>query len=1543
MTRRNFVALVSLCMLVVLGMIGVGVGLFFTQSETGQTTLRRAIERQVASGIKGKLYLGRMSGNFLTGVAIDSLELRDEEDSLFIATGPLRVEYDLRDILDRRLHLRNVDVSRPVVVLRQHQDGSWNFRHVFGGKGPSRPRGPERGFGDFVVIDSSHVRNASFRLTMPWHPDDSLHGARLDSAVRFNLARDDHEIRRVRDGKVSGFTQNYRWTNIYAALPFARIADPDSAARLFVIDTLHAVETVPTFRWRNVAGRVRVLGDSVWITAPHFDLPGSTGHAEGKITWGSDLPVRYAIRIWGDSVSLKDVAWVYPTLPTTGGGSMVLDIRNEKNLHRLDYAITNMDVRTTKSRLVGDMTFETGGPVLSVHDVRMKADPVDWDLLRTLNGKPFPADWQGTLTGNVKARGGPLTNFVVDDADITFRDARVPGAVSRFTGRGELDILQPAFTAFHRFFVSTDRLDLRSITAIYPAFPRVGGIVTGSAVLDSSWLDVRVSNAQLTHTDGPGEPTHATGGGRITYGEKFMTYDLNLQMAPLSLTTLARSYPMLPLRGTFAGPMTVQGQAPDLMVTADLTGAAGHVMYAGHVDADSVGGYAARGSGGFEALDAVALVGRTSPASKLNGEFDVDLAGDSLATLDGSLAVRLSRSEADGVQIGSGASRLRFERGVVRVDTLVVAATPGTLRASGALGLTRPLPGDSLTITVDVDSLGGLRRYLKSSSPVTITGRPVQPDSLRGTLAFEGAAHGWLDSLIVRGALSGHALFMNGNTAHLLTGALALRSVHGHTSGNVSLRADTMLAGGLRVRTATFGAQVLDRNRAHFGAGATMAGGSSLQAAGDWFAPGDTAHITLDTLNLALGDARWTLRQPSHVVRSPGGVTVDTLVLASANGGRLSGFVNAPNAAPVRMHFRADAVPMADIGHFAQLSSPAEGLLTLDLAASGTRERPTMTLDARVNGVKFDAFSADALTLFGQYGDERARLQAAVLRNGRTALDASLDYPIALTLFSAKPTGDSLRGRIHADSVDLALIEPMSAKLRNTAGWLALDLAVSGKPAQPHIGGVASVHEGGFEVPDAGIRFADMNGQFRVSAESDSLSIEQLRFTSPSSGGHATLGGSVVFRDLSNPRIDLRFDARALRVVDKRSLARLDVSTGSNGLTLAGTPAEATLSGAVNVDRGTIYIPELVRKDLEELTLDDFAMFFDTTDVRNRSLMPAAPSTLVEHLKLAGVSINLGDDVWLKSREASVKLGGSLNLTRARDDRDATRAFDRDLLTDSTTTAPKYRLALSGSLSADRGTYLLDLGVVKREFQVTSGRISFFGTPDFNPAIDVTAQYRVKQSNRSDILVQARIVGNFFPQPALELTSNDPAIGASDLVSYLATGRPAAELTDTRTASSVQRVSEIVLPTLSASVNQALRDQFGFMDLFQIQSGVLNDQASGVANGGDQGALSIFKSTRLGGEKQISNRLFLSFSTGLCPALNYGSDDPNNSGLRGLGNSIEGKVEYRFPLQGPGRLSLRAGLDPSASSLRCGATNNLRGFVATPQQWGLSLFRSWSF
>jgi hypothetical protein len=127
--------------------------------------------------------------------------------------------------------------------------------------------------------------------------------------------------------------------------------------------------------------------------------------------------------------------------------------------------------------------------------------------------------------------------------------------------------------------------------------------------------------------------------------------------------------------------------------------------------------------------------------------------------------------------------------------------------------------------------------------------------------------------------------------------------------------------------------------------------------------------------------------------------------------------------------------------------------------------------------------------------------------------------------------------------------------------------------------------------------------------------------------------------------------------------------------------------------------------------------------------------------------------------------------------------------------------------------------------------------------------------------------------------------------------------------------------------------------------GKADDEVATSASAGTRAQdsfLNVLSSTRLGGEKQISDRLFLSFSAGLC-ALGAGSGtDRQQQGVGGFVNSIEGKLEYRFPLLAPDQLSLRAGREPMASG-RCLGTSSLRGFVATPQQWGLSLFRSWSF
>ncbi|HEY4954560.1 MAG TPA: hypothetical protein VII02_06715, partial [Gemmatimonadaceae bacterium] len=473
MSRRQRIVTFSALALLGAFVVVFLIALSLTQTEYGQGQVRRFVQSWVAGKVHGKMYVGRISGGLFNGVTIDSVDIRDGEDSLFVATGRVRVNYDIRDIFDRRILLSHLDVEHPVVHLRQHEDGSWNWRRIF----PEGPKGPSngRGFGDFIVMDSADVRNGQIILTLPWHVSDDLKGYRRDSAITHalgSLTRDapgndwPSEIRRTREG----FARTWRFTDVRSSFSYVRVSMPDTAGRFMKIAKGSLTSSDPPLQIHNLAGGVRFLGDSAWLDMPHFDLPASTGSAKGKIEWGGPLATRYAVHIVGDSVSLNDVAWVYPTLPRTGGGRLDVDMNNVRHPRIMDYAITRMDVSSTRSRLVGSMTYGVGAPVLAVKDVRLEAEPLNFDLLRALNGKKFPYDWQGNITGSVRAAGGPLDHFRVDESHFTFADAHVPGAITRGSARGELDILYPAYTAFRGLDVNIETLDLRTLQYLNPEF-----------------------------------------------------------------------------------------------------------------------------------------------------------------------------------------------------------------------------------------------------------------------------------------------------------------------------------------------------------------------------------------------------------------------------------------------------------------------------------------------------------------------------------------------------------------------------------------------------------------------------------------------------------------------------------------------------------------------------------------------------------------------------------------------------------------------------------------------------------------------------------------------------------------------------------------------------------------------------------------------------------------------------------------------------------------------------------------------------------------
>ncbi len=775
MIRRRLVVALSTLSLLLLALVAVAGVIGITQTAWGRGKVRELALAELRRATHGRVYVGRLSGTLFTNVTIDSLAVWDPEGQLVLATGRVHAEYDPRDLIDRRILLQRLEVDHPLVRLVHHHDGSMNVGQVLP---PSRPTIREpgtRGFGDYVVASNVVIHNGAFYFSERWAPDDSIHGARRDSIIAATLVRPYFGLERWPEGLM----RTLSWTGVDLNAPYLRLADPDSVGMAFRLADLNVNEYFPPFRISHARGRVTIAHDTLRAALPHVELPGSVVAGGGKVYWGPGRPPVYSLQFASDSVAMSDVAWVVPNLPHTGGGRAMVNVRSDRaNPSILDVTISNMDIRSTESRLRGNMTVEAGRPELVIKNVALQADPIDFALIRVLSGgQPFPVDWAGQWTGHISGPGGPLSRWRVDTVDLTLRDAHVSGAISRVGGSGELDITNPALLAFHHFHMSLDELDLRTPQFVLPDFPRLRGIVSGTATLDSVWNDVRFSDADVTHRDGDAVADHVTGAGRFTLGDSLSTYDMALQASPISFTTLARTYTALPVRGEFSGPVTLQGTMNGLDLTASLEGAPGTFSLDGHFDLTRPG---LSGSGALivSHVDAKSFTGDSAqPQTDISGRMDVDIKGDSLAGLDGPISMTLARSTFGHVRIDTGRVVARFAARRLRVDSLSLETRAGALMGSGGLALASGT-GDSLHLAFSTDSLGGLRPYLIDAFADSETKSP-----LAGAVRLTATVTGWLDSLGVSGTVGGSGIRASNVVVRGLSGTFDIPRVRSPAVG----------------------------------------------------------------------------------------------------------------------------------------------------------------------------------------------------------------------------------------------------------------------------------------------------------------------------------------------------------------------------------------------------------------------------------------------------------------------------------------------------------------------------------------------------------------------------------------------------------------------------------------------------------------------------------------------------------------------------------------------------------------------------------------
>jgi translocation and assembly module TamB len=1521
MRRRTLVLAIAAAAFGVAALIAVLAVWTATNTDWGLERVRRVVMAQVAGSVRGRLHIGRVTGSLLGDLQVDSVEIRGLDDSLFLATGPVRVTYDVRDLIDRRIVLRTLEIARPRVRIHEIRGGRWNWKDIFPPSRRRAPVSPTAGFGDFVVVDSLVVRDGHLLFIQPWTPPAGPSAPVRDSLLR--AARRVHELRLDGDGR---WEKLYRWENANVALSWARLAHPDSAGQAFQVAAASLVETEPAFFVRNARGLVRKHDDTVWVDLPELSLAASQGTAKGVVWWGGNKPQQWDVRIRGDSACMSDYGWIYPTLPRTGCGRTNVWIHNDpRDLQTMLYELTEFDLSSVRSRVVGRMTYGVGPGLLQVRDVDLAAQPVDFDLLRVFKGGPFPYDFQGTLEGRVRGRGGPVDRFVVDAMDLTYRDRHVPGAVSRVRGKGTLDIEYPGEAVFKGFDLDAERVDLRTIRYVNPSFPELNGIVRGRARLDSLWYDVRFRDADLEHVDGDGPPTRLAGRGRMMVGDVSTRFDVQLMALPMSFAMLARSYPSIPVRIPMSGPLTIVGTSDSLGMTAAFTSPSGALTFRGVADvyADSLD--PRRGFDGtwtFDSLDVRRLLADTLlPTTRIAGEVQGALASDTLLpTLEGALRVRLDRGSVDGVRLFGGAAQVAFRDSVMQVDSLRVETSAAIVTAQGRLGL-GPTRRDSMRVAMVVDTLGGLRQYLATA--------PDAADTLAGSLSVDAVLSGNLTSLDIGLRADGGGLVRNGLRARRALVNARVRDATGSAALDVTLRLDTVAAGGLSFVQATAEARSRADGLVDFAVSAEARTGPALRASGTVLRHGDTTDVTLERGTLVVADEAWALAHAARAIAVGGRVSVDSVVLRGPDSAEVAGGGTWADTGVLGLSARLTHVPLATLARLAGTDLGLAGRLDATWSASGTRTAPRMAWRvALATGTTARPFRLES---DGSYRDRVATTSLLLRDAGTPIVRGGVTLPLDLAFEGGRTRripGASLTGVLTADGFDLGVAEAFTPMLARASGRVAMDLALSGTWDAPRVTGRASVADGATELPALGrVSLRGIQADLRFTGDTVRLATLEARSVSRPAKrelrlervGKLDAAGTIAFRDLDNPVFDLRLSLDRFNAVAKPRLADIDL-TGT--VQLSGPASGATLVGAMEVTRGSLVIPDVGQsKQLVDPNDPDFLRVLDTALFAEDRLLPSRPSRLVSNLVVKDVRISMGPDVWLRSAEANINLGGSVAVARRR----AVRGADTS----------EAVLSLDGTLLVNRGTYRLNIGnVVQRTFDVEQGKIAFSPVdPNFDPGLDISAVHTVRKFNSTIAQQDRRIrvrIGGTLREPTLAFESADNAqLSQSDLISYLITGAPAFGVGDpTQSAGAVSTAANVLLTSLSSALADQLA-QLGYLDYVQIQTAGL-DRGLQQAGAPVDPAQQILSLTRIGGGVQLSDRIFLSGDAGLCPFV----QQQNAS----LWTQFGVRLEYRVS----SAITLSGGVEPPTQSLLCGAAN-VRGFVLTPQQIGLDLTAAWRF
>jgi len=1397
------VVLLTLMLLAVLAVLGV------TNTDRGRRFVHRTALKALQSSVHGRVKLGALSGNLLSGATLDGLSITDSAGAPFLSVQRATVRWNVAALVHKRIVLDPVTLDRPVVMLVRSADKIWNYQRIF----PTDSTAPKKapGFGSWITLDNLSLEDGDILVRSAWAPADSLSPARRDSAIKVAVGPESRlNIERVD----SGFVQTTRLQRITGRLSHVRLADPDSTPRVFQVASLRMVAEPfrpPALDVRDVRGTFVLDSTALRFNDIFALLPATRATLSGDYVL---TPGDIDLSLVADTLALADVRWIYPRLPPEGGGTLALKMRTRTGKPSL-YQVPRIRVRIQDGELAGRLNVMMGPAVTRLIDTDLRFSDIGTRLLeRLVAGLHVPV--QGALTGRAVLDGTPADMRM--NVDLSFRQPS--GATSRMVAVGAAGSSRGAFTA-RSLRLEFRPLRMALVRATRPSLP-VGGRVDGVIDLDGSSKSQLNVSADIAHQDGT-ERSHIVGSGWASMGSA-RALNVDAQFTPLSLSTVGRFLPAAKLQGTATGNLGVHGTLRDMQLDGLLrTPDSGSLALMARVDAESK--EKSYDVGAALALFNARAVSARAPTTSLSAKATVHGHGTQLATMQAELAADVTRSSFDSLKFDSLHVRARAANGLLTLDSTFLRAATAELALKGSFGLAPGHEG-TLSYAARIDSLNVFRRWLPTDTgavqpsparaaraleraradsvrqseanevarqatgveppPIRMdTLSPVRRDSVSGALAVSGTMRGSVASVDVDGRLRAKAVVVKGNqvrSARVEFSAAGLRTPAAALKVDISM--DSVQAVGFAFDSI--------QARANYKKPEGSLDLAIYQDTGLDYHLGADVTLRLEQNEIRLRNAAarfdttvWRAVGPSVATWGKGGVEVRKLELRNTGAGRI--YVDGKLPSSGGLDFQAQIVDLqiANITQLLQGNYPGTGLFGLDLRMSGTRAAPVIRTTMSLEQSSFRGSSLPDVRAQANYDNRRLDGWAELVRErerellGLQLVDigaAFSDGGQSSVIHGIERAQELFAARQHNPMavvtaslpVDLALAghtgnrlleAPMRLDLQ--ADSLELDALPSFTDAVADVRGrlVGTLGirgtpqhpqaTGSIALSLASFRMVALGVTMRDIGGSLHILNDTVRIDSlvGRSDGRFAINGTIGIGTPSQAAFDLALKAHNAKVIDNE-IGDLHASAD---ITVKGPMTGIEVAGRAAITSGQIFIPPPERRDLISIDNPTASRVLDTTVAANRQLLPTQNSAM-RNLKV-NLQLRINPDTWARSHEANVELYTTDPLTVHVDNR-------------------RSAIIIDGTVNTDRGQYTY-LG---HRFVISSGSATFTGSPTPDPLLQLSADYSVNLPGQQPLTITLGIEGT-AQQPKVTVRSNSqPPLSQTDLLSYLAFGNSAASL-----------------------------------------------------------------------------------------------------------------------------------------------------------------------